>query len=160
MRQISPAQAFFAITIAALGIIGILLADFTPVWAGVPDGMPGREILVYLTAALSVATGLGLLWSLTARKASLALLAAFLAWFVLVRLPPAILAPGEIGNWWGCGDIALMTAAAWLCYRAAAGDGGLSFLAGERGLLVARVLYGLALIPFGIAHFTYLDRTV
>lgn len=160
MRQIRPAQAFFAVTIAALGVVGFLLGDFTPVWDGIPDGMLGREFLVYFTAALSIATGAGLLSGRTALRASLTLLLAFLVWLVVVRLPTAFLAPGEIGNWWGCGDTALMTAAAWYCYHTATRDRGASFLSGTRGAVMARVLSGLAFIPFGIAHFTFLDRTV
>ena len=45
-----------------------------------------------------------------------------------------------------------MVAAAWVLYVRFANERG--------GLRIARALYGLALIPFGVAHFTYLDRTV
>jgi uncharacterized membrane protein YphA (DoxX/SURF4 family) len=64
--------------------------------------------------------------------------------------------PTETATWWACGDTAVMLAAAWILY-VELGDGPAS---GERGRRIARVLYGLALIPFGVAHFTYLARTV
>jgi len=36
----------FAMTMMALGILGLMKGGFTPMWAGVPRGMPGRDGLL------------------------------------------------------------------------------------------------------------------
>jgi uncharacterized membrane protein YphA (DoxX/SURF4 family) len=58
-----------------------------------------------------------------------------------------------VDTWWGIGDTAAMVAAAWVLYTSFA-DGG------DKHLRIARLFYGLALIPFGVAHFTNLKDTV
>jgi uncharacterized membrane protein len=142
-----PSRALFAATMIGLGVLGLIKGDFTPIWTGVPKSVPAREILVYLCALVSLLCGLGLLWQRTAVVASRVLLGYLLLWLLVFRVSYVFRAPTATNTWWGCGETAVMVAAAWILYS-------------DKGLRPARVLYGLGLIPFGVAHFTYLDRTV
>jgi uncharacterized membrane protein len=158
----SLGHAVFAATMVGLGILGLIQGDFTPTWAGVPKGFPAREALAYLCAFISLATGIGLLWQRTAVVASRVLLTYFLVWLLLFRVSHIFSAPKVLDTWWGCGDTAVMAAGAWVLYAWFAGDRDrqrLRFATGDQGLRIARVLYGLAMIPFGVAHFTNLKGT-
>jgi uncharacterized membrane protein YphA (DoxX/SURF4 family) len=84
-----------------------------------------------------------------------------LLWFVLLRVPGIFLA-SNVDSWWASGQVAVMLAAAWVLYVWFATDwdkSRLGFATGDKALRIARVLYGLALIPFGVAHFVYLQHT-
>ncbi|HEY4256427.1 MAG TPA: hypothetical protein VGM66_04355 [Candidatus Udaeobacter sp.] len=146
----------------ALGIFGLIQGNFTPTWAGVPKSVPLREVLAYLCALVSLATGIGLLWQRTAIVAARVLLIYLVIWLLLFRLPNIFRAPTALDTWWSLGDTMVMTAGAWVLYAWFANDRDacLSFATGDRGLRIARLLYGLALVPFGVAHFTNLKDTV
>jgi hypothetical protein len=78
-------------------------------------------------------------------------------------VPHILRFPAALVSWWAFGDTAVMTAGAWVLYAwfAARQEGRpLSFATGDKGLRLARVPYGLGLIPFGVAHFTNLEDTV
>lgn len=155
-------HAFFAATMVGLGILGLAQGDFTPTWTGLPRSVPAREVVAYLCALILLVSGIGLLWQRTAVVASRLLLSSFLVWLLLFRVPLIVRTPTATVAWWALGDTAVMAAASWVLYAWFAGDRDrqhLGFATGDTGLRIARVLYGLALIPFGVAHFTYLERT-
>jgi len=155
------ATAVFAVAMIALGIMGLVKGDFTVVWAPVPKGVPGREVLVYLTALISLASGAGLLWRRTAPAAARLLLATLILWFLLWRVRALFLASLVEGTWSAAATL-VMAAAAWVLYAWSATDWDrqhLAFATGENGVRIARVLYGLAMIPFGYAHFAYIKHT-
>lgn len=162
MSIASLGHAVFAATMVGLGILGLIQGDFTPTWTGVPEGFPARKVLAYLCAVIGLASGIGLLWRRTAVVASRVLLTYLLVWLLLFRASHIFHALTALDTWWSCGDTAVMAAGAWVLYVWFAGDRHgkrFGFARGDKGLRIARVLYGLALIPFGVAHFINLKGT-
>lgn len=162
MRMTSWGHLLFAVTMAGLGVMGLLMDQFPPVWDPVPEGEPARALLVYLCAFISLASGIGLLWPRTGAHAARLLLACLVLWLLLFKIIYIFQAPA-FGSFWPSCTLAVPLASAWILYTGFASDWDrqhLGFICGSKGLRVARVLYGLVLIFFGSAHFVDLKDTV
>jgi uncharacterized membrane protein len=156
----SVGPAVFAVTLVGLGILGLFKREFAPIWEPVPKGAPARSLLIYLCALVPLVSG-GLLWQRAAAAAARVLLAFLLLWLLLLRLPLVAIS-FTVSTWYSSCQTAVIVAAAWVLYAWFAGDRDrqrLRFATGDNGVRIARVLYGLALIPFGLAHFLYLQAT-
>jgi uncharacterized membrane protein len=162
MRIASVGHALFAATLVAFGIFGLIRGDFAPIWDIVPKDFPTREGLIYLCAAVSLICGAGLFFQRTSGTTSRVLFAYLLLWMLLFQVPVIVQAPTVEGSYQSWGETAVLVAGAWVLYAWFAGSWDrrrLSFATGEKGVRLARALYALAMIAFGLSHFYYLNLT-
>ena len=162
IRIASVGHVLFAAAMIWLGVMGLIKGDFVQIWQPVPKWVPAREALAYLCSLISLTGGIGLLWQRTALVASRVLFASLAVWLLVLRLPFLFFQTPLVLVAWTCGSTAVMVAAAWVLYIWFANDRDrqrLGFFADDRGMRIARALYGLSLIPFGLAHLMYLDAT-
>ena len=162
MRIARVGHAFFAVTMIGLGAVGLLHPDFVPLWNPVPTGLPAHELFIYLGALISLTTGIGLLVPRMAAIAARLLLATLFLWLLLFRLPNFLHEPA-FDACWSVFPLMVMLAATWVLYVRFAADWDrkhLRFVSSNGGLRIARGLYGLCLIFFGVAHFVDVTDTV
>jgi len=153
----AAARWFFALTLMAMGVIGLAKGGFAPIWQPVPKTTPARELLAYLCILVSLAGGVGLLIRWLRAPAALVLFLWLLAWALLFKGPFVVQAPLVEGSYQSIGENIVLIAAAWVLYAGLAVRR--TFPAGETAVRLAYVLYGLALIAFGLSHFFYLELT-
>jgi uncharacterized membrane protein len=162
MRIASIGRAFFAVTMIGLGAVGLLHPDFVPLWNPILTGVPAHEPFIFFGALISLIAGIGLLVPRMAAISARLLLATLFLWLLLFRLPNFFLEPA-FEACWSVFPLTVMLAATWVLYVRLAADWDrkhFSLVTGNDGLRIARVLYGLCLIFFGVAHFVDVKDTV
>jgi uncharacterized membrane protein len=156
-RAATSTRAGFASGLIMLGVIGLAFRDFNLVWGPVPRAFPQGAALAVACALVALVAGLALVVRRTAAVAAQVLVAYVALWWVAIKVPPVLRAPLTELTWLDCGMFAILLAGSWTLY---AEFGGRRLLAGERGTRLARLLFGLALIPTGLSHFVYVSLTV
>lgn len=148
MRSKHAAQFAFAAGMLSLGVVALVFGNFAQVWQSAPKWVPGRQALAYASAVLMLACGIGLLWRRTEAPASRVLLYFWAFVVLLVEVPVVVKHPLNEVAWQGLAHQTMLVTAAWML-----------FTTDERAVRIARLLFGLALIPIGLAHFVYLELT-
>ena len=156
-------QVSLAIGLIGLGVLTFVYGDFAMQWQPVPAWVPGREALAYLSGAVLLGTGAGLLGARTATRASSMLLVYLILWLLLLKLPRAIAAPLVEVNWLGVGETTVMLLGGWVVFASLRGDPRTrqrSFATSDRAMLVVKYLFGVCLIPIGLSHFMYFTQSL
>jgi len=150
----------YGLATVAAGILDLVCGDFDPSHQPIQafgDHIPGRTIFAYITAFWMIAGGIAILWRRSARTgaAALAVIYFIFAVFWLPRFytAPLVLGfriPVLIGVLGGFGTQLIVSAGgALVCASLAKRDSTWS-----RTVLIARWIFGLCSIDFGLAHLT------
>jgi uncharacterized membrane protein YphA (DoxX/SURF4 family) len=152
MGAVSIGRVLFALGFAVVGAFGLVTHDFVLSQQPVPDGIPSREMLASISGAVLLITGIGLVVPRAARLAALVLAGYLLLWVLALELPRALAKPQVEAYWLGLGEDLSLATGCWVIFCAITGR--------KEGLRVARVLFGLALVPIGLSHFVYFQITI
>jgi uncharacterized membrane protein YphA (DoxX/SURF4 family) len=144
-------RLIYGLGAASLGVLGFVVGDFALQWQPAPAGLPAREALAYLSAAILLAAGVAALAPRTSPTGALALGVSFGVWVVALHLPNALAnKPNDIGSWNAVAEALALS---------------LGGLAGwgivHRPVWAERAtrLFGLCAVIFGLAHFGYAKFT-
>lgn len=153
-------RTLFAIGLLGLAVLSVVYGDFAMQWQPVPAWVPWRSALAYLSGAVLLACGVGLLANRALALTSRVLAVYAALWFVLLKIPKIVAAPAIEINWNGAGEIAMVAAAAWILF-ATLGDarGKFASISGENGVRRARIVFGVSALPVGLSHFVYAKQT-
>jgi uncharacterized membrane protein YphA (DoxX/SURF4 family) len=149
----------------AAGILDLIWGGFDPAEQPIQafgDHIPGVRILAYIAAVWLIAGGAAILWRRSARAGAV-VLAVMYAIFGVFSFPRFYTAPHYLGHHVGiylgvlggvCQEIIMIVAAA-IVYAWCSARGSLT----PRAARIARWIFGLCVVDFGLAHLTDIPAT-
>jgi len=156
-----PGLFLFVAGLIGLGVIGVMVRDFAMVWQPVPEALPARHAAAVGTGVLMILVGAGL-WVRASRAWAVRILLAYLVVWAALKIPAVVVAPKMEAVYLGLGELTLLLSGGWTLFAhfsELTPGSPLGFLAGERGIRMARYLFAVSIIPIGLSHLVYADIT-
>lgn len=146
----------YGIAALLLGAVGLAWDDFALVWQPVPEGLPGRSELAYLTGVALVVGGIVLNWRAAARRGALVLAALYACGVILLHAPHVVAHPFTLAPWAGVAEQTALVTGGVVSYAV---TNVLVRAPALRLVVVARWIFGSCLLVFGAVHFAYTKAT-
>jgi uncharacterized membrane protein YphA (DoxX/SURF4 family) len=159
-REVDLGRLMIALGLLGFGALTLLYDDFGLAWQRVPDWVPARGLLAYAAGALEVAAAAALLLKRTSALAAFVLTPYTLLWVLLLDLPPLLSNLGVESAWLSVGERTELFGGVWILAVTLARVQNITnfkHLSDDKALHVARVVFGLALIPVGLSQLFYPD---
>lgn len=142
---------FLGVAAILYGVACFLQRDFAAPWQPVPESLPFRQPLAFLSAGLLCAGGVGLLTARTVRPAAMILLALFAIYDALYLLQ-LIGPPANPAALLGLAEQSSVVVGSWAILLRMRGNQ-------KAGMKTARIAFGICSLLFALAHFAGLKPT-
>jgi uncharacterized membrane protein YphA (DoxX/SURF4 family) len=140
-----------------LGITGLVWGDFAVVWVPTWISAAGQSAWGYAVAVFPLLAGLAMQWQRTTFLGAVALLVPYCLAIIFFDVPRGVAHPAVFLAWYGVlENLALAAGALIICTFYARFEPATA----ERLAKIARVIFGVCLIYFGLAHHIALANTV
>ncbi len=149
----SIGKVFFALAILCIGIVHLVTRNFPIGLLPVPADVPQRLILVYVSGAVLIISGLLILSN---KFTAIGAWIAFVIWLIVllaVHLPIVIANYKNGGEWAGFFEVVMLIAGSMLLI-----DSPRTAKKNKHTLtIIARYLFALAMIVFAVQHYMYAE---
>jgi len=147
----------YGLAAVAFGLVGLCWGDFAAVWQPVPPTVPGRTALAYIVAAVFLLAGFSIFWRRSAALGALTLTILYSLGVVLLHVPGAIAHPTVFASWSGIAEQLALVAGGLLSYAFCKAPPAAT---AARLVLCGRLIFGVCLVVFALAHLFYLKPTM
>jgi uncharacterized membrane protein len=161
MRISGFGHALFGISVAGLAILGLVYGNFAPEFEPFPAMLSWPKVWGYGLGAILLAASIGLFFARAALASAVIIGVYGLVW-VVARARPVFLEARSVGSWYGLCEALGPLLSVWILFallRRQYGAPAVTVMTGDRGLRVARFLFGAACVAYGAAHFAYATYT-
>ena len=150
----------YGLAAVALGLVGLCWGDFAAVWQPVPATLPDRTILAYVVAAVFLLAGCSIQRRSSAALGTLTLTILYSLGVILLHVPLVIARPTTFVNWSGTAEQLALVAGGLVAYAfCRAPPGSATATTTTRIVFSGRLIFGVCLIFFALAHMVYLKPT-
>jgi uncharacterized membrane protein YphA (DoxX/SURF4 family) len=153
------AVCVYGLAAVGFGLVGLSWGDFAAVWQPVPATLPGRTTLAYIVAAVFLLAGLSIQRLRSAALGTLTLTMLYSLGVILLHVPLAIARPTVFVTWSGIAEQLALVAGGLVAYAFCRTTPASSATVTTQIVFCGRLIFGICLIIFALAHLFYLKPT-
>lgn len=157
-RMVALGHSLFALGLAGIGVLSLGSGDFAYTWQPVPQWIPWRQGLAFISGFALLTTAVGMLVRKSARTAALMMSLYQLLLLITLHFTHVLYSPSDVGRWLGLAENLVLVCGGWV----------LVCLVSQQAAHPDRVwrntfwpptLFAGACVVFGVSHFVYAEAT-
>jgi len=158
-RIIALGHSLFALGLAGIGVLSMGSGDFAYTWQPVPQWIPWRHGLAFISGFTLLTVAVCMLVKKSAHTAALIMSLYQLFLLITLHLTRVLYSPSDLGKWLGLAENLVLVCGGWVLVCLVSPSQATPAHRVSRNTLWPRVLFAGACVVFGVSHFVYAEVT-